>query len=423
MSSKDQAQLGKTEVSAVPLSVVRLLFGVLMFPQIFHLTPHIHQLSNSTFVFHYPYLSYIEAYSHGLIDVLAGIAAVGAGMLALGLLPRIGAFLFMCCFGYLFLIDMAFYNNHYYLWCLVAFVFTVTDTHKTISVIDLFKRNIRKTVPVSSYVIMGLLVSIVYFYGGIAKINYDWLQGQPMRLVTKSRHYPYPDLLGYFLSYVGLIFDLTIPFILWFRPKAWYVVLPYFVFHTSNYFLFNIGEFPLVMMALWLLFPVLASYGAGNALSATFLKAEKKLKLSIYIAFITFQVVFPLRFLIMLKGIAWHRQGHYFAWRMMLHNHEPEYFQYTVSLPDLHDEYEVNFAKLITYRQLVNSFNDPYFIWQLAQKLHDDAAKKYHTNNVKVYCNSVITLNHHPARPLIKPDVDLAAGPYHFYQPNNFINY
>ena len=423
MSARKAPPLTSYHVTALHYSIVRLLFGLLMLPQVFSLVPHVHDLAQSTIVFHYPGLDFIEAYSHQLIDVLAAFAVAGATLLALGIIPRIGAFVFMCCFGYLFLIDMSFYNNHYYLWCLISFLYTVSDTHKSISVIDVFKNNTNKTIHIVNYAVLGLLISIVYFYGGVAKINPDWLQGYPMRLVTSGRGYPFPDALGLFLSYGGLVFDLAIPFLLWIKPKAWYIAIPYFAFHTSNYFMFNIGEFPLVMMAAWLLFPTLATYGAKNVFRDIWRHTESKVQLAVYTVFFAFQIIFPLRFLINVKNVAWHRQGHYFAWRMMLHNHEPEYFQYMVVMPDRNDKYFVDFQKLVTYRQLMNSFNDPYFIWKLAQKLHDDAVKKYHTANVQVYCNSRITLNQHPVRPLIKQDIDLSSQPYYFFSHNTFINY
>ena len=394
-----------------------------MLPQVFNLAPHVHDLSESTFVFHYPNLAFIEAYSHKLIYTLTYLAAFGAILLASGVFPKIGAFLFFISFGYLFLIDMSFYNNHYYLWCLISFLYIIIDTNKSISIIDLIKKNTNKTISIGNYLVFGLLFSIVYFYGGIAKINSDWLQGYPMRLLTTNRAYPFPDILGIFMSYFGLFFDLLIPFILWYKPKSIFVVIPYFTFHLSNYFIFNIGEFPLVMIVAWAIYLTIYKYNIKSIFKDFGIIFQNKINRYILILFFIVQMLFPLRFLFMLDGLAWHRQGHYFAWRMMLHNHEPEYFQFLVELPDLKDKYFVDFSQLITYRQLMNTYNDSYFIWQLAQKLKKDAQKKYKTEKVFVYCLSNITLNQHKARALIKPNVNIANEPYYFYKKNNFINY
>ena len=166
-------------VSATNFSLFRFLFGMLMIPEIIYLVPFLHDLSNSTFVFHYPYLSIIEAYSHTLLTVLEGIALIGAILLALGILARVGALMFLVSFGYLFLIDMSNYNNHYYLWCLLAFLFAVADIHQSISIIDVLKRRTNKKMSILNYVPFALMVSIVYFYGAVVKINPDWLEGYP----------------------------------------------------------------------------------------------------------------------------------------------------------------------------------------------------------------------------------------------------
>ena len=64
-------------------------------------------------------------------------------------------------------------------------------------------------------------IFIVYFYGGIAKINPDWLRGEPMRhWLQNSSDFPVvgpfltTELAAYLFSYGGLLFDLLIGFIL-----------------------------------------------------------------------------------------------------------------------------------------------------------------------------------------------------------------
>lgn len=418
-STKSNHQIN---VSARNFSLFRAIFGLLMIPQVLHLTPFIHELAKSTFVFHYPYLSFIEAYSHELIDALQGGAIIGAVLLAIGILPRVGAGLFLLCFGYLFLIDITFYNNHYYLWCLLAVLFMLADTHKSISITDLVKNKTDKLISINTYMVFGLMVSIVYFFAAVVKINGDWLQGYPMRLMVAARGYPSPDALGYLLSYGGLLFDAVMPFILWRKPKAWYVWVPYFAFHGSNYFIFNIGEFPLVMMGAWLLYLPLAQLNLAT-LKTAFKNLFQPNAIGItYAAFFVFNLLFPLRFLLVEGNVAWHRQGYYFSWRMMLNNHEPLNFQYNVVMPERNDSYAVRFDKLVTFRQYSNCFHDAYNIWSLAQKLKKDAQRKYKTDDVRVYCTALITLNQHPPRLLINDKVDLGKVEYHLYKENSFIN-
>lgn len=408
-------------VSAVNYSLFRFFFGILMIPQVLHLTPHVHDLSKSAFVFHYPGLSFIEAYSHGLIDLLQAAAIVSAVLLALGIIPRMAALLFMCSFGYLFLIDISFYNNHYYLWCLLAFLFACTEAGLSISVFDVFRRRFNKQMHVWNYAAFGLLITIVYFYGGTAKLNGDWLQGYPMRLYTHAKGFPSPDLSGYFLSYTGLLFDLLIGLLLWRFARSVWVVALMLVFHISNYFLFDIGEFPLVMIAAWLIYIPLSRFPLRDILKET--KALKKPVFAILGLFFAFQLLFPARALLLYGGnVAWHRQGYNFSWRMMLNNHKPSYFQFLVDMPERDDRYHVDFEKLLTYRQFYHTYHEPYMIWQLAQKLHSDAQKKYGNTPIHVYCKSLVALNQHPPRSLINERADLAAVPFHHFSPNHFVN-
>lgn len=409
-------------VSAVNFSVFRFLFGILMIHQVITLVPHIHDLSQSTYVFHYPYLAFVEAWSHSLIDTLQYVSLIAAVFLALGILPRLAAGIFLFAFGYLFLIDMSYYNNHYYLWCLFAFLFVIADTHHAISIFDVIKKNWHKQMDIKNYIIFGLLISIVYFYAAVAKVNADWLQGYPMRLLAKSRGYIFPDEMGYIMSYGGLFFDAIVPFILWRRPLAFYVIVPYVIFHVSNFFVFNIGIFPFVMIAGIFIYITLSKKSfdelrQGLSFSPNFVNI-------VYVLFFVFQVLFPLRCYLLIDGnIAWNRQGHYFAWRMMLHNHEPKYFQYFVEFPDNPESnYYINFQKLITPRQWHNTFNDPYFIWSLAQKIKKDAVKKYKTQRVKVFAKSVVQLNQHNEQDLINETIDLSITPYHLIAKNEFIN-
>ena len=417
-------QKTKKLVSSRYISYFRIAFSVLMIPQIYNLVPHIHELENSCIVFHYPGLDFIEAYSHTFIDIVAGVSYLSVFLLGLGKFPRLGAIGFLITFGYLFLIDISFYNNHYYLWCLIAFLFSIVDQKNWLPLWKVHKKeDIAFQTDIKNYIVFGLLISIVYFYGGIAKINMDWLQGYPMRLMTSARNYPYPDFLGYFFSYFGLIFDLSIAFLLWYIPKNKFLILVLISFHLSNYFLFNIGEFPLVMIATWPLFLVISKFLKEHS----FIEMIEPIKINsirsiILFCFITIQIIYPLRPIIFNKDVAWNRQGYNFTWRMMLNNYEPIYFQFLVSFKNSNLNYHVDFSKLLTYRQFYHAYHDPYLIWILSQKLKKDAVLKYKNQDVKIYCKSLLELNQHKSQELIDSNIDLSLTKYNHFKKNNFIN-
>ena len=125
--------------------------------------------------------------------------------------------------------------------------------HRTAS-LDAWRNPSLRSETVPSWVIWALRaqVGVVYLFGGIAKLNPDWLlHAQPMRIWL----YNNSDLLmvgpllreawvAYATSWAGAAFDLTIVgWLLWrrSRPVA-YVVLV--VFHVMTWLLFPIGMFP-----------------------------------------------------------------------------------------------------------------------------------------------------------------------------------
>src|SRR5690606_10618868 len=94
-----------------------------------------------------------------------------------------------------------------------------------------------QTAPAWALWLLRIQVGIPYFYGGLAKLNPDWLRGEPLRdwLLELAEH----PLVGpvvsyetvvYFFSYGGLLFDLlVVPALLWrkTRPFAFALALAF----------------------------------------------------------------------------------------------------------------------------------------------------------------------------------------------------
>lgn len=410
--------------STTLFSLFRFVFGILMIEQVLSLVPFVFDLQNSHIVLHYPNLQFIEAYSILLIDILKYTSILGAVLLALGIFPRIGACLFMLAFGYLFLIDMSWYNNHYYLWCLLAFLFVVVDTHNSYSIIDVFKRDSNKQISKIAIQSSKILISIVYLYAAIVKINPDWLQGYPATLWFQNRGYENPNLYGMAMSYAGLFYDLLMPFLLWTFPRKVWVAIPYFAFHITNSFMFNIGMFPFVMMAAWLLFAI-----PNLQFSTLFADIKNTMRvqttrMSLLILFILFNIIFPLRFLLYEGRTSWHRQGYYFSWRMMLDMTKSKDYLFKVVIPSKNIRYIVDIKSIMNKRQYANSYKDPYMIWYIAQSLVNDATKIYdiNKNTVEVYNFSKVKLNQHPFMLLVDKSFDLSTSKYKVLSNNKFIN-
>lgn len=154
---------------------------------------------------------------------------------------------------------------------------------------------------------------VCYFFAGLAKLNSDWLQGEPVRQILHATaaevELPHvaalltSELLVSFLTWSGLAFDLLIGFLLWLRPNR-YVLALTVVFHLSNAILWPaIGLFPYFMLAGNLLFLVPTFPGFPiTSPQRTFLAA-----------FVGFQLCFPLRSILYTTDKSWSSLGYLFS--------------------------------------------------------------------------------------------------------------
>ena len=191
-------------------------------------------------------------------------AALGvlAIFITLGFFYRLSALLFFVGFTYIFLLEQARYLNHFYLISLLSFLLIFLPAHRLGSV-DVWRRPklLSQTVPAWTLWLLRFQIGVPYFYGGLAKLNSDWLQGEPMGMwLAKATDFP---LVGHLftkgwmvhlLSYSGLILDLlVVPLLLW-RKTRWFAFVFAVAFHLTNARIFTIGIFPWFMIAATALF-------------------------------------------------------------------------------------------------------------------------------------------------------------------------
>ena len=182
--------------------------------------------------------------------------------ISIGFLYRISTILFFVGFTYIFLLDKTYYLNHFYLISLISFLLIVIPTHRQYSVdAKLFPSLRTDTLPNWMLYLLTFQIAIPYVYGGIAKINRDWIRGEPMftwfQSYVADGHLPSifaSSSTALLFSYGGLLFDLLIvPALLWRKTRlvAYIIAL---CFHLMNAFIFNIGVFPWFMIVATTLF-------------------------------------------------------------------------------------------------------------------------------------------------------------------------
>ncbi|WP_338375111.1 HTTM domain-containing protein [uncultured Flavobacterium sp.] len=371
------------------------------------------------------------------------ITAIAAFCVAIGYKYRIAIITFFLCFTYIELLDKTTYLNHYYFISIVSFVFIFLPANAYFSVDAKQNPKIRfQYVPKWNVDILKILIAIVYFYAGLAKINSDWLiEAMPLKIwLPTNTELPFIKTLlnqnwvHYAFSWTGMLYDLSIPFLLLYKPTRKFAFVLVVLFHVLTRMLFPIGVFPFVMIVSSLVFfepsfhenilKKIASFFKinferfNNALQFESSKLASKLTKAILILFIVFQLVFPFRYMLYPNELFWTEEGFRFSWRVMLME-KAGYIQFKVVDPKTQKEIRVNNTQFLTAFQEKQMAFQPDFILEYAHILKD-YYEKQGVVNPRIYVESYVALNGRLSQKYIDPNVNLANEKESF-KPKNWI--
>jgi hypothetical protein len=430
LSAKVQAlsQLLVSPVDAAALGSFRILFGALMVWEVYryHYYDRIFRYYIAPYIYFpyefFPFVSPLPGHWMYFVYFIMGLSALGV---ALGFFYRVSAILLFLTYTYTFLLDKAQYNNHYYLISLVAFLLIFMDAHRWASIDQLLRPKLQgEFTPFWQLFLLRGQFFIVYFFGGVAKINSDWLVGEPMRAWLKNRA-DYP-LVGpfftteagvWFFSYGGLLFDLTIGFLLVWRRTRLLAFLGVLFFNLTNKWLFSIGIFPYMMIAGTILFVEAdwprrilrrASFSVPERLPGE-LKIYRPLVLGCVAIYLGLQILIPLRHWLYPGNVSWTEQGHRFSWHMKLRSKSAN-IGITVTDPATHQSWQIDPRQDLTSRQLGKMASQPdmiiYYVHHLKERLEHQGI-----NNPIIRVDAWASLNGRPYQQLIDPNVNLAEEP------------
>ncbi|MCZ7644979.1 MAG: HTTM domain-containing protein [Planctomycetota bacterium] len=360
-------------------------------------------------------------------------------LVAAGALYRVGSALLFLAVTHWFLIEATQYNNHYYLECLLALLLAFMPAHRGFSVDAWLRPSLReRTVPAWTVWLLRFQIGVVYFYGGLAKFDPDWLTGIPVRgLLGKAAALPLlgewsrAPWFGCFLAYGGLLLDLLIvPLLLWRRTRLAAFLLA-LGFHLSNSALFTIGVFPWFMIGATLIYfdpewpraalrRVLrrkAPDGEPPAHAVPRLGRLRRVGLGLLTLYLLIQVFLPFRRLLYPHRVTWSEEGFRFAWHMML-RHKLTQAEFVVLSPR-NEPLPVKLERTLTKRQFGVMRSKPDLILQFAHHLAGEA-RRQGFEDVKVKALISCSLNGRKPQLLVDHTVDLAAEPTGL-QPKHWI--
>ncbi len=420
-------------ILSTQLGLFRILFGLCLVYELFYYF-NIDLLDKGlrapAMRFTYEGFEWIKLLPGKSMEVILFLLLVAAVCITLGIVYRIATIFFFTFFTYLFFIDKSLYNNHLYLFVLLCFLLTVVKGDAALSVT---KKNQSATIPQWQLLLLKIQIFIVYFYGGLAKLNADWLiRHEPMHSMLQSSYSS--STVENLLVYGGLLFDLSIGFLLWNKRTRLMGVVGVVFFNISNAIIFNdIGVFPFFMLAATVLFfnPETINRvmmgtktqpkkdGKKIASSPKLFLPSSKINWLIGV-YLTFQLLFPFRYLLFPGNAEWYGVGQRFSWRMKIQSRQVKELKYTVVDYDHKQLMDLDPSQYLTAAQIQSLYLDPKMILQFAQFLASDATKKGLTN-IAVKSKVKVVFNGRPEQYVINPETDLSKLNYHPYDLRNWV--
>ncbi|PHN03632.1 hypothetical protein CRP01_25575 [Flavilitoribacter nigricans DSM 23189 = NBRC 102662] len=435
----------------------RVAYGVLALMDILSTYIYYHLQKNAfdpkAFQFTYYGFGWVQPLPEPLMSGLFISLILAAVAIILGRWYRTATLYFAVGFTYVFLLEKAHYLNHGYLFCWLAFimVFLPADRNWSWSVWKKPERRL-ETIPFWCLLVLRFLIGVVYFFGGIAKINGDWLRGVPLVdwMAYKSSLPIIGPVLGlswtpYLMAYVGLFLDLTIVlFLINRRTRPWAFGMA-ICFHLLNMLIFNIGIFPYLSVSLTALyfspsFPRrIGNYLAGRfswlarlserwqqrmhqapANTSYTWQADPRFRKPILTGLVilaAFYILVPLRHHLFPGNVAWTEEGHRYSWRMMLRSKQGRgHFRVE---DDRGMKEIVRPQEFLSDRQERKLYTHPDMILQFAHFLHDRYERE--GKPVAVFAEIEARLNDRPYQTYIDPSVDLAKEEWSHTKPSDWI--
>ncbi len=418
-------------VSAAPFSVFRIVFGaILAFSTLRFMALGWIETHYIRPVFHFKYYGFewVPVLPTFWLYAVHVLMAASALCVMAGFAYRWATIVLFLTFTYTELIDLTYYLNHYYFVSLICLLLVVIPAPSR-------GLTSRGTVPAWVLLVFKFQLAIVYIYAGLAKINYDWLiQALPLKIWLPSNDTM--PIIGdvfrwkatpYVFAWVGMLYDCTIVFWLWWRKTRLLAYISVVIFHVLTGLLFPIGVFPLVMIGATLIFfsnewhekwlngwSQLVSLKKQKPPLAERMKearSEKKPTFfqSFIFAFLTlfflFQLLFPWRYVLYPGDLFWTEEGYRFSWRVMLMEKAGTATFYVKDARTGREGEVVN-SEFLNSQQEKQMAMQPDMILQYAHFLAG-YYQKPGAPKPRVRAEVYVTLNARPSRLLIDPTVDL----------------
>jgi hypothetical protein len=424
------------QVNNATLAAFRIIFGLMILAEIgWERDARVGLIESRPVRFPYMGFEWLQPLPSGCGEPFLACLSASCVALSLGLFFRAAVVAFTLGYTWMFLLDRAYFNNHTYLICMLGGWLAVSDANRRWSLDVLMWPAIRRTT-VPAWQLYGLTgqIAVAYFFGGVAKINPDWLRGEPMRyflyqLVDTPGFSVLADrpLLPVIFAWAGMLFDLLIvPALCWRRTRL-PAIVAMTCFHVMNANMFAIGIFPWLSMGAIVLFlppgcvervvellsgrPERITSGSLPSLRQplSISPPARRLIVAACIAWFGIQCLVPLRRFLLPGNSGWTREGFYFAWTMKL-DHKSSFLSFHACDPTSGVCRPVDYRGDLTVVQAAWLPQQPRGIAEYARFV-DARLEAENGRPVTIVCDSVASLNGRPYQYMIDPRIDVADAP------------
>ena len=443
------------------LVFLRVALGLLGAGDILGNAIYFHWYKDEFSGFTFPYIGFewVQPFPEPFMSLFF-LAGFGLGVcVALGWRFRVTAPVFAAFFTYFFLLEKAHYLNHAYLFCWLAWLLCLTPAHREWSLDVRRDPGLWSSVaPAWSVYLFPALMGCVYFFGGIAKINADWLlHAMPLKMWLARRSEMFllgplwaSEITAYVMAWGGMLLDLTAGFMLLHRRLRWVALGLLLGFHATNHLIFNIGIFPYLSMVLTSMFfrpdwPKLAVERLINGRRMVWARSRvqgwkdrwkqrvqpaspvypghayaptRKWIFGLLAIVFLVHLALPFRHWSWKSDVNWSEQGHRYSWRMMLRSKQGRGNFRLVDKATGETTY-VNPSDSLSLRQYRKMATHPDMILQYAHHLRDSAAEQ--GRDVAVHAEFRVRLNGRRYRIFIDPEVDLAGVEWDYWRDKDWI--
>ena len=408
----------RTQIDVRFVALIRILAGIWFFVDVVSMLvsgyvkeAYVSSKLNLSF-YGFEWLQALPGIGMYILFVLLAFVSVA---IIIGYRPKLFLTLFIIAFTYVFLIDVVYTLNKFYLFLLIAGLLLSSDQTTCWTYPNFRKCNEQYAAYWNVFIFQALLC-IIYFYSGIAKINHDWLyHAEPLHSFFQNRSYLRAlgkegiETMSYMFSFAGITFDLSIAFILINKKTRFWGQLAQATFHTLNFSILHIGSLSIFMaLFTFFLFPT------------DWLKRKMKLREpveatttfewngKVILAFIILaaQLIVPHRHYVSGHNVNWTEKGHRFSWRLMSRTKGGSRSNFTVVDNESGERWNINPVNYLTGRQYRKMSAESDLLLFFGHYLEKEwNAKGY--KDVSVYVNSKTRLNHRRPSAIISPEIDL----------------